>query len=172
MGTASQKPRRLTAAEKAAKRRDRHGWRTAAKRNKFGTPTKAAEKRDAKRHENAVIAETRRKVWARSSGTCESCGDLERDTAQKWHKAEHEMHEVVPRSLTRGLKPEYRFSTENCARVCVGCHSYLQRHVVEFVFDSVLRMDGPYRVKFTTRYCDTSRVRALSCPPQTVGREE
>lgn len=147
MGTAKPKPQRMTAAERLARRRDRHGWRTAAKRNKFGEPTKAAETAAAKRHESAVKAETRAHVWRRAAA-CEACGDSERQTAAHWHKAEHECHEVVPRSLTRGLPPEIRFSTENSARVCGWCHFYLTRHQIEFDFHSDLKMDGPVTAVF------------------------
>jgi len=95
---------RQTAAARIAGRRDGHGWRTAPKVNKFGDKTQAGDKAAAKRHENAVKAETRGKVWLRSA-VCEACGDSEAVTATKCHKAEHECHEVVPRSLTRGLAP-------------------------------------------------------------------
>lgn len=138
------KPRQ-TAAARQQGLRDRHGWRTAAKRNKFGDPTKAGEKAAAKRHENAVKAETRGKVLVRSS-VCECCGDVEMVTAQKWWKAEHEAHEVVPRSLTRGLAPEYRFSTENTARLCCQCHRWIQDKVLVFEFLSDVRMDGPFTI--------------------------
>ncbi len=139
------KPERATAAERQASRRDRHGWRTADKTNKFGTATHAKEKADAKRHENEVRAETRRKVWLRSA-VCECCGDTEQQTAGKWHKATHEAHEVISRAQTRGMAPEYRFSTENTARLCCECHRLFTRNRRAFQFQSDLRMDGPFSV--------------------------
>jgi 5-methylcytosine-specific restriction endonuclease McrA len=141
-----QKPTRKTAAERIDGHRDSKGWRTAAKTNKHGDPTKAAEKAAARKHEVQVKAETRAKVWARSNGVCEACGDSEQVTATKSHKATHEAHEVVPRSLTRGLPPEFRYSTENTARVCEPCHGKFTRHQLEFRFTSDLKMDGTYQV--------------------------
>jgi hypothetical protein len=141
-----EKAPRKTAAEREAGHRDAKGWRTASKRNKHGEPTKAAEKAAARKHEIAVKAATRAKVWARSGGVCEACGDTELVTATKSHKATHEAHEVVPRSLTRGLKPELRFSTENTGRVCAPCHRLLTLHRLEFRFTSDLKMDGTYQV--------------------------
>lgn len=139
------KPPRKTAAERQAERR-KGGWRTAPKVNKFGEPTQAGDKAAAKRHENAVRAETRVKVWLRSD-RCESCGDLERETASKFHKATHEAHEVLTRAQTRGMAPEYRFSTENTARLCVDCHDKHQKKRLYFEFHSDLRMDGPFTVR-------------------------
>lgn len=37
--------------------------------------------------------------------------------------AKDEMHEVVPRSKTRGLPPEVRFNTANCVRLSRKCHA-------------------------------------------------
>lgn len=142
---AKAKPDRLTAAEREAARRDRHGWRTAAKVNKLGQPTKAKEKALAKARENAIKAQTRSKVWLRSS-VCQGCGDSEEQSAVKWWKREHEAHEIVMRSLTRNMPPEYRFSTENTARLCCRCHQQFHRHRLGFDFHSDLRMDGPFTV--------------------------
>jgi hypothetical protein len=141
------KPARATADEKRARRRDRHGWRTAPKTSRHGGLTSAGEKAEKKRHENTVRSETRGKVWARSQ-TCECCGDTEDQTARKYWKGTHEAHEVVPRAQTRNLPPEFRFSTENTARLCCFCHRQWHDGRWRFDFHSDLRMDGPYSVRF------------------------
>ncbi len=146
-GKAMPRPTRRTAADRVSGHRDGRGWRTAPKVNKHGDSTQAGEKAAAKRHENAVKAETRRKVWLRSN-VCEACGDSELQTAGKHWKAEHECHEVVSRAQTRGQAPEIRFSTENSARTCCECHRLLHRKRLRFDFHSDLRMDGPRTAVF------------------------
>lgn len=143
-----EKPTRATAQAKQDGKRDSKGWRTAPKKNKFGESTQAGDKAAAKKHENEVKAETRRKVWARTS-QCDGCGDTEDQTARKWEKREHEANEILPRSATRGLPPEFRFSTENTSRLCVECHRLFHRKRLKFVFDSPLRMDGPFLAVFS-----------------------
>lgn len=68
------------------------------------------------------IKVVRRAVWRRSLN-CELCGDTEHQTrlsgAIKWS---HEMHEDPPRSKTRGLPLEQRFSLKVCCRACPPCH--------------------------------------------------
>jgi len=145
--TATAKPSRQTAASRKAEHRDARGWHTAAKRNKFGAPTKAKEQADADRLARTVKAETRRRVWTRSA-VCEGCGDTERQSAKKWPKAAHECHEVIPRSLTRGQAPAIRFSSENSARLCCQCHRLIQQHRGAFEFLSDIRMDGQYAVRW------------------------
>lgn len=142
LGNCPPKPKRQTAEERRAARRDRHGWRTAAKVNKFGEPTRAAKKVDDRKHEVAVKAETRRKVWLRSP-VCDYCGDSEAVTATKDWKRTHEQDEVKPRSLTRGEAPEVRFATSNTARACRPCHVLKTHKVIKVVYLEPARgMDG------------------------------
>lgn len=101
------------------------------------------EKKDAL---NRQIADTRRRVWARSS-VCEVCGDTERETASKCHKAEHEMHERVLRSKTKGLPPAERYNVAICVRTCPLCHHDLHAQIVRIaVADEALGMQGSYDV--------------------------
>ena len=88
----------------------------------------AAEKRKA----DAAEERYRRSVCAlvmKRSQFCEVCGDTEAETAQKSMVGKHEVHEVVPRSLTRNQDMTKRFSAANCARVCRPCHDGLGMRV-------------------------------------------
>jgi 5-methylcytosine-specific restriction endonuclease McrA len=38
------------------------------------------------------------------------------------------MHEIVPRSKTRGLPPEERFNLKNCIRLSRSCHRAVTEH--------------------------------------------
>lgn len=142
------KPPRETAEERRARRRDNRGWRTAPKRSKFGTPTRAAEKAAAHRHEVEVKAETRRLVWARSDRCELLCGLTEYETAATdCFPTRHEQDEVVPRSATRGLPPEVRFSTANTCRACACCHRMKTEHQIGvFMHDDQIGMNGDYDV--------------------------
>lgn len=132
---------RKTAAERQAERR-RGGWRTAPKRNRFGEPTRAAEKAKADRHATEVKRATRIHVWRRSD-VCEYCGMTEDQTAALYWKRAHEQDEVLPRSLTRGLPAETRFAPGNTARACCECHRKKTAHLIGVVFhDEQLGMDG------------------------------
>jgi hypothetical protein len=93
---------------------------SAAKGLKFAKPEKRATtkaKRDKARA--AHIAEIRRQVFARDK-FCRICYRLSQD-----------MHEIVPRSKTRGLSNEIRFSLANCIGVCRECHERITRHQYE-----------------------------------------
>lgn len=142
------KPPKRTAQERSARKRGAIGWRGAPKRSKFGTLTRAGEKAEERRHEVAIKADTRRKVWARSEGRCELlCGLTEAQTAGVCDKREHEQDEVIPRSLTRGLPPEERFSTANTCRTCACCHKMKTDHLIGvFVHDDQIGVDGDYDV--------------------------
>jgi hypothetical protein len=71
------------------------------------------QKRREHEHEVAVIAAVREAVNARDGGRC-------RFTKAAWPKPE--MHEIKPRSATRGLPPEQRFNTRNCVMVAPEIH--------------------------------------------------
>jgi 5-methylcytosine-specific restriction endonuclease McrA len=54
-----------------------------------------------------------------------------------------ELHEVVPRSRTRGQPPDQRFSRQLCVRLCRICHRDVTEHRVELAFyDMALGVDG------------------------------
>lgn len=68
-------------------------------------------------------AQIRALVFARDPA-CRACGRS---------SARDEMHEIKPRSLTRGRPMQERFSRENCCRVCPACHEALTRHRLALV---------------------------------------
>jgi hypothetical protein len=155
MSIALKKPSRRTAAEKLSGRRRPVGYRQPVKRtNASNSPDlwlakgKTKHEEDAEYHAREVThkRDTRAKVWKRSS-TCESCDDTEQQTAQKWPKAEHEMHENESRAKTRGRAPEERFSTANCARTCGICHSQITANRRRFLPLTPAGMDGSYFVQ-------------------------
>lgn len=78
-------------------------------------------KRRRRAHQSAVIRETREFVWDRDRG-CRYTG-VPRD--------DDEMHEIVPRSKTRGMPPEERFNTGNCIRLSREIHRKVTRHQLE-----------------------------------------
>lgn len=124
----------------------------AEARERKRKPTgRALEKAQAKRREQQVIREVRAKVWERSKGCCEFCGDTERVTATKSHISRHQMNEIVSRAKTRGLPPEQRFNTRNCARNCKPCHDAFHAGLVVIVFQYHVGvnygMDGSYQVR-------------------------
>lgn len=56
---------------------------------------------------------------------------------------EDEMHEDPPRSQTRNLPVEERFSTAVCIRLCTACHEDVTRHRIRLVkCDPGLGFDG------------------------------
>lgn len=79
-------------------------------------PVLSRKERKAKRDrdEAAVIARVRARVFELDRACiCGRCGASSFD----------EMHEVVPRSKTRGLPPEQRFFVANCVRLSRACHA-------------------------------------------------
>lgn len=150
------KPSRSTVMERQATRRGPHGYRKPERFAKGSDcqdfalpkgPTRHQIKQARRDAEVAQIVETRARVWLRAEGQCEVCSDTERDTAAKWHRAAHEMHEIVSRAQTRGLTPAQRFNTRICCRVCPICHRLLTAHRLEIrVHDDAIGMDGDYDV--------------------------
>lgn len=53
-----------------------------------------------------------------------------------------EMHEVIPRSKTRGLPPEQRFNRRNCVRLHRFCHQSVTTNTVKMAFVDETGMDG------------------------------
>jgi hypothetical protein len=91
--------------------------------------TPAAVKRQKRETRSVCVVRTRIRVWLRSRGACEFCGDRERDTwrrlaAEKSARpGEHHLDEVfITRAKGRGLPPADLFNERNCARVCPFCH--------------------------------------------------
>lgn len=59
-----------------------------------------------------------------------------------------EMHEIVPRSKTRGLPPEQRFNRANCVRLHRGCHRDVTEKRTRMTFlDPKLGVDGGLLVR-------------------------
>lgn len=81
-------------------------------------------RRDAK--EAAIIGETHTIVFIRDS-SCRAC----RGARNSW--LSDQMHEIVPRSQTRGLDPADRFNSKNCVRVCAKCHQDITEHRLRVV---------------------------------------
>lgn len=101
--------------------------------------SRAAEKRERDAHEAAVIGEVRAQVFARDRA-CRACGGTRRNFLPD------QMDEMVPRSKTRGLPPEERFSTRNCIRYCALCHQDKTEHrLVAVPADPALGADGEVR---------------------------
>lgn len=77
-------------------------------------PSREDRKDEKKKTQSAVITAVRASVFNLDKAClCGKCRPAETD----------EMHEVVPRSKTRGLPPEVRFSTLNCVRLSRRCHA-------------------------------------------------
>lgn len=87
----------------------------------------AARKRRA---QDAVIQGVRRAIWATRSA-CQLCQGQRRAECAGFPD---EMHEHVPRSLTRRMAPEHRFSLKNCSRLCKCCHADVTAHRLRIVF--------------------------------------
>ena len=66
-----------------------------------------------------VLARVRPAVFARDRA-CRVCGRL--------GQPDDHLHELWPRSLSRGLPPTLRFSLVNCIRVCPRCHPAITEH--------------------------------------------
>lgn len=147
---------RPTVEQRLAQRRRPLGYRLPVKRDNASNcvelalpkgPTRHEEKTAKHQAEVEQIAKVRAWVWERSQGYCECCSDTERETAKVSHKAAHEMNELIPRSLTRGLPPAERFNSAICLRMCPPCHSlfHAERLGVR-VLDDAIGMDGDYEV--------------------------
>lgn len=78
-------------------------------------PAAVVKNREAA-HQRAVIGAVRKLVFARDPH-CRACQGRRHGRFK-----DDEMHEIVPRSATRGLPPEERFNTANCLRLCHLCH--------------------------------------------------
>lgn len=151
-----QKKPRQTAAERQSQRRRPIGYRDPVKRTNASNspllalskgPSLADEKTARHAKEVEQITLTREQVWTRSEDKCEFCGDTERETAAKSHRARHEMNETIERSKTRGLPPEERFNTRICARNCVPCHRDFHGKLLRIAYDDpVNRLDGSFTV--------------------------
>lgn len=146
---------RPTEAERLAGHRKPVGYRQPVRRTNASNssdlalakgPTRADEKTARHAHETAVIKAVRADLWERSS-VCELCGDTERQSAAKYPKATHEMHEDPPRSATRGLPAEERFNLRICLRVCPGCHRDYGVHVRALPLTTTEGFDGAYDVQ-------------------------
>jgi len=103
-------------------------------------PTRKQRYEAKRKHRADIIRAVRVAVMARDTA-CRVCGST-RDA---------EMHEIVPRSILRGLAPELVFTTANCLRLCGGikggCHGKVTRHEIELVAtNSSLGADGTIRV--------------------------
>lgn len=113
------------------RRRSRIGAKPARSDSASSCPTLAFPKGRTRREEKdqqhlaevARIAEVRNAVWKRSD-RCELCGETEADAIRlnRAGKIGHEMHECWPRAKTRRMRPEWRFDTAWCIRVCPQCH--------------------------------------------------
>lgn len=58
-----------------------------------------------------------------------------------------EMHEIIPRSKTRGLPPEQRFNVKICIRLHSGCHQTVTGNRIKLQFvDPLLGIRGGVRV--------------------------
>lgn len=92
------------------------------------------ERDDRRTIKNAVIAETRELVFTLDL-VCGVCGGHPRGT--------DEMHEVIPRSQTRGMAPIMRFNRRICVRLHRDCHHQVTEHLVELAFlDPERGVDG------------------------------
>lgn len=90
-------------------------------------PTREKTKRAARQTQADVIREVREQVFERDKRClCGACEPVDTD----------EMHEIVPRSKTRGLHPRRRFNKRNCVRLSRRCHADVTHHVLALeVFD-------------------------------------
>ena len=79
-------------------------------------PAHATVKEARKKAERAHRLAVRAEVWARDTA-CRLCGEP--------FAGPHdgEMHEIHPRSQTRGQCPELRFNLANCVRLHRQCHA-------------------------------------------------
>lgn len=97
-------------------------------------PTREQRKRGKRQHHAEVVAATRELVF-RLDPVCIVCarGPFGTD----------EMHEVIPRSQTRGLEPERRFNRRICVRLCRVCHRDVTEKRVRMKFaDESKGVDG------------------------------
>lgn len=163
------KPRRETAAERRARRRDTKGYRQPVRRTNASNSAALALSKGPSRHsvktkwhalEVATIKATREAVWRRSS-VCETCLDTERESAAKWPTAEHEMNEIVERYKTRRLKPAERFNTAICCRQCRGCHKAFHDKQLRPLPLTPAGMDGAYDVQVKNAAGEWETVRTI-----------
>ena len=82
-------------------------------------PSVASDRRADRKHQREVIASVRRDLWARETH-CALC-------LRAFAGSEGEMHEIIPRSATRGQPPEERFNLRNCVRLHRACHQQTSR---------------------------------------------
>ena len=100
--------------------------------------TRATEQQARRTATTQRIREVRTIVFVRDS-VCRVC-EGKRKTAAC---IPDELHEDPPRSKTRGLSPEVRFSSAVCIRLCTACHEDVTRHRIRVVkIDPGLGFDG------------------------------
>ena len=76
------------------------------------------------------------------------------------------MHEIVPRSKTRGLPPEQRFSTANCVRLSQKCHHMVTGELghgkrLKIDADAALGANGPVMLTWKTGKTKTYQRRSV-----------
>lgn len=94
-------------------------------RSRISVNRHKAEKAAKRKTQREVIALVRDEVFQQDR-VCAVC--------RKPGKADDEMHEIVPRSKTRGLEPEQRFNVGNCIRLHSACHRAVTEHRVQLEF--------------------------------------
>lgn len=131
----------------------------------FGKPPSRAGARAEKRREhNAVVSETRALVFELDR-VCAVCGG--------WPRASDEMHEVIPRSQTRGQPIIMRFNRGNCVRLHRDCHRQVTEHSVELAFlDPERGVDGGLIIQRRGAQDATLYRRHEIAPGGTVNWEE
>ena len=133
-----------TAAQRQQDRAERRVERRADPNGQAAKDRKATAKEERFRRDVCALVMKR-------SQHCEVCGDSEAETARTAITSRHEVHEVVPRSLTMNQESSKRFSAANCARVCRTCHDGLgmrvggRKHRIVF-HDDVAGMTGDYDI--------------------------
>lgn len=102
-------------------------------------PTRASAKRQKQQRQSTVVADVRGQVFTRDKA-CRACNGLRK--RYRFGFIDDEMHEIVPRSKTRGMEPEQRFNTQNCIRLCHWCHNDVTEKRLHIVALSVMGADG------------------------------
>lgn len=122
-------------------------YEAIARAGGFGKGPSRKEAKVRKRTSEAdVIAAVRAEVF-RLDAVCVVCG--------KPPGPSDAMHEILPRSKTRGMRPEERFNRRNCVRVHDGpgypCHRDLTEHRTRIAFlDPRLGADGGLQISGAT----------------------
>lgn len=103
------------------------------KRVRASTTRHRREKRTKREVENAIKSETRALVF-HLDPRCVVCFCEP--------SVDDEMHEVVPRSKTRGQPPECRFNRRICCRLCRQCHQSVTGNRIAMALVDWRGMDG------------------------------